>query len=103
MADKGDIAEDIDLEKLDIKDDEEWVVTGLMQLWLVEYILQMLTSPMWTIPIETFLEENCITFEDKEENSIQHFKLHKVAHRQEGIRGHVRRPPREDHHGNRYR
>lgn len=33
---------------------------------------------MWTIPIDTFLEENCITFEDKDENSIEHFKLHKV-------------------------
>ena len=32
---------------------------------------------MWTTAIPTFIEDNCITFEDADENSHEHFKIHK--------------------------
>jgi hypothetical protein len=48
-----------------------------LKLWLAEYFVQFLNSPVWTIPVETYMEENCITFEDKEENPFDHFKVHK--------------------------
>lgn len=47
-------------------------------MWLVDYLYQFLTSPLWDAAIDTFIEENCITFEDREENNFEHFKIHKV-------------------------
>lgn len=41
------------------------------------YNLFMYTkSPMYENDIESFLEANCITFEDVEENKHQHFTIH---------------------------
>ncbi len=33
---------------------------------------------MWEAAVDTFLEENCLTFEDQEESPFEHFKIHKV-------------------------
>lgn len=52
---------------------------AFIQMWLVEYILQFLTSPIWTAAVDTYIEENCITFEDVEVNLMEHFKIHKVG------------------------
>ena len=45
--------------------------------WLVEVIVQYLVSPIWKLNINSFMDENCIIFEDTEENSLEHLKIHK--------------------------
>ncbi|EGR31963.1 leucine rich repeat protein [Ichthyophthirius multifiliis] len=38
--------------------------------WLYEYLLQYLVSPLWKIPIHEFIDNNCIVFDDEEENKF---------------------------------
>lgn len=38
--------------------------------WIYDSVLQFLTSPLWKVPIYTFLDENCIIFDDEEENKF---------------------------------
>jgi len=45
--------------------------------WLVEVCVQYLVSPIWKLNINSFMDENCIIFEDTEENSLEHLKTHK--------------------------
>ena len=94
---------EVDLKKLNITNDEEWVAACNRKIWLVEYILQFITSPMWEAAVDTFIEENCLTFEDLEESPFEHFKVHKVASPHAGVRRALRRPAREVHHGDRHR
>lgn len=44
--------------------------------WLYEYLLQYLTSPLWKVPIYEFLDENCIVFDDDEENKFSYTEIH---------------------------
>jgi len=48
------------------------------KLWQYEFLVQYLTSPMWKIPIYDFLDENCIVFDDEEENKFSYTDIHKV-------------------------
>ena len=45
--------------------------------WLVECFVQFLVSPIWKLNINSFIDENCIFFEDVEENQLEHLKIHK--------------------------
>ncbi|EAS02105.3 ARF-like 2-binding protein BART protein (macronuclear) [Tetrahymena thermophila SB210] len=44
--------------------------------WIYEYLLQYLTSPLWKVPIYEFLDENCIVFDDEEENKFSYTEIH---------------------------
>ncbi|KAL4488789.1 hypothetical protein ABPG72_016442 [Tetrahymena utriculariae] len=48
----------------------------LEDAWIYEYLLQYLTSPLWKVPIYEFLDENCIVFDDEEENKFSYTEIH---------------------------
>jgi len=39
-------------------------------MWIYDYVKQYLTSPIWRNPLLDFMEENCVIFEDVEENKF---------------------------------
>jgi len=45
---------------------------------MYDSLLQFLTSPLWKVPIYTFLDENCIIFDDEEENKFTYTDVHNV-------------------------
>ena len=45
---------------------------------MYEYVAQFLRSPLWKIPILSFLDENCIIFDEGEENNEEHLQAHEV-------------------------
>jgi hypothetical protein len=48
-------------------------------VWLYEYILQYIQSPIFRDPIKDFVDQNCINFESNEaENSFEQTELHNV-------------------------
>jgi uncharacterized UPF0160 family protein len=44
--------------------------------WLHDYIIQFLKSPSFKIPLVTFIDENCVVFDDEEENKINYTEVH---------------------------
>jgi UDP-N-acetylglucosamine transferase subunit ALG13 len=45
--------------------------------WIYESLLQYLTSPLWKVPIYSFIDENCIVFDAEEENKFGYTEIHK--------------------------
>ncbi|CAD8176906.1 unnamed protein product [Paramecium octaurelia] len=45
--------------------------------WIYASILQYLTSPIWNITISEFIDQNCIVFDDEEENKLEYQALFK--------------------------
>jgi hypothetical protein len=39
-------------------------------------VTDYLSSPTWKNPIINFIDENCIVFEDAEENSLEYTNVH---------------------------
>ncbi|XP_065183866.1 cilia- and flagella-associated protein 36-like isoform X1 [Sycon ciliatum] len=48
-----------------------------MSQWLLESVEAFLRSPLWSAPIMTFIENNCLEFEDCEENKLEYTLIHK--------------------------
>eukprot|EP01012_Entosiphon_sulcatum_P035562 TRINITY_DN45154_c0_g1_i1.p1 TRINITY_DN45154_c0_g1~~TRINITY_DN45154_c0_g1_i1.p1 ORF type:complete len:399 (-),score=104.99 TRINITY_DN45154_c0_g1_i1:48-1196(-) len=46
--------------------------------WLFDTITQFLRSPVWTHPIQTFIDENCIVFDSAEENALGFTQVHQA-------------------------
>ncbi|XP_071963544.1 uncharacterized protein [Antedon mediterranea] len=44
--------------------------------WISDTIVGFLHSPVWTVPIMTFIEENCIVFDTSEENKFEYTAIH---------------------------
>lgn len=44
--------------------------------WVSDYVVAILKSPTWVAPISKFVDENCLTFEDVEENKLEHTLIH---------------------------
>lgn len=44
--------------------------------WLSDYVLSFLKSPTWSAPIAQFVDEQCIIFEDQEENKLEYTECH---------------------------
>lgn len=45
-------------------------------VWIIESIIQLTRSRQWRRDIRNFTESNCLTFENKEENSHDHYKIY---------------------------
>lgn len=45
--------------------------------WLIESFVQFLVHPIWKMNINSYIDENCIIFEDVEENQLEHLQCHK--------------------------
>ena len=46
-------------------------------MWAYDFVKQYLVSPIWRNPLLDFIEENCLLFEDTEENKFEYTKIHK--------------------------
>jgi hypothetical protein len=44
--------------------------------WLFDYIVAFLKSPPWTVPLNSFIDENCIIFDNEDENKFIHTDCH---------------------------
>mmetsp|Transcript_31093 Transcript_31093/g.58321 ORF Transcript_31093/g.58321 Transcript_31093/m.58321 type:complete len:540 (+) Transcript_31093:53-1672(+) len=44
--------------------------------WLSDYVISVLKSPTWVVPVQEFIDENAILFDESEENSLEHTKCH---------------------------
>jgi len=42
-------------------------------------VVEYLQSPIWKNPIMDFIDENCIVFEDEEENRLEYTDVHNVS------------------------
>jgi hypothetical protein len=43
---------------------------------MLDIIADYLDSPVWKTPIIDFIDENCVIFEDAEENSLEYTAVH---------------------------
>ena len=48
---------------------------GQGEKWVYDYVRQYLTSPIWRNPLLDFIEENCLLFEDQQENKFESTKI----------------------------
>lgn len=48
----------------------------MLKEWILDLIADYLSSPTWKNPIINFIDENCIVFEDAEENSLEYTVVH---------------------------
>ncbi len=46
---------------------------------MYDCILQFLTSPLWKSPIYSFMDDNCVIFDNEEENKFTYTAVHKVT------------------------
>ena len=46
-------------------------------LWLYDYTLGFLQNPGWMIPLQSFLDEHCSIFEDREENRFEYTEVYR--------------------------
>jgi len=44
--------------------------------WFFDMIINFLRSPRWKTPIMSFLDENCIVFDNEDENKLEYTNLH---------------------------
>lgn len=48
-----------------------------LQEWVFECVIQFLKSPLWTAPVEGFIDDHCHEFDSaEEENRLEYTKLH---------------------------
>lgn len=48
-----------------------------MSEWLEDFIVAFLQSPPWRVPIDSFIDENCIVFDNEEECKFEYTTIHK--------------------------
>lgn len=46
--------------------------------WFFDIIINFLRSPRWKTPIMSFLDENCLVFDNEEENKLEYTQIHNV-------------------------
>ena len=59
-------------EKKEVKKEEEF---SKDDKWIYDYVRQYLSSPVWANPLLDFMEQNCLIFEDIEENKFEYTKV----------------------------
>ena len=45
-------------------------VTTMESDWVLEYVINLINSPAWEVPVMAFIEENCIVFDSDDENKF---------------------------------
>lgn len=45
--------------------------------WIFDSLITFLKSPRWKTPVVSFIEENCIIFDNEEENKFEYTSVHK--------------------------
>lgn len=46
--------------------------------WLFDFVMAIFRSPSWEVPIMTFIDENCVVFDNEEESKVSHSEVHEV-------------------------
>ncbi len=49
-----------------------------MDDWVFDSVMGYLQSPQWTTPVLTFIDENCVVFDNEEENKLIYTEIHQV-------------------------
>lgn len=44
--------------------------------WIADSVMGFLGSPLWQVPIQTFIENNCIVFDTEEEHKLEYTIIH---------------------------
>lgn len=47
--------------------------------WFFDMIIGFLRSPRWKTPVMSFLDENCIVFDNEDENKLEFTSVHNVS------------------------
>ena len=45
--------------------------------WLFDYMMETFQSPSWEVPVMTFIDENCLIFDNDDENKFAYTDKHK--------------------------
>lgn len=45
--------------------------------WILDSVINFVKSPLWKVPITSFINENCTVFDDEEENKLEYTEVHK--------------------------
>lgn len=46
--------------------------------WIFDCVMNIFHSPEWETPVYDFIDENCIYFDNEEENKLQYTTIHEV-------------------------
>lgn len=46
--------------------------------WLFDYIMNVFKAPTWEVPVMSFIDDNCVVFDNEEENKFAYSELHEV-------------------------
>lgn len=52
------------------------VLTAEENDWVFDYVMNVLRSPAWEVPVLCFLDEHCAVFDAEDENKFVHSELH---------------------------
>ena len=52
-------------------------ISGCLQ-WLLDSIVGFLKSPPYTVPVMSFIDDNCAVFDAEEENKFSYTDIHNV-------------------------
>ena len=46
--------------------------------WLFDYVMSIFKAPTWEVPVMQFIDDNCIVFDNEEENKFSYTEIHNV-------------------------
>lgn len=49
--------------------------------WIFDSVVAFLSSPLWSTPIMSFIDQHCAIFDNEEEHKIAHAECHNVRFR----------------------
>lgn len=44
--------------------------------WIFDSVISFVKSPLWKVPITSFINENCVVFDDEDENKLEYTSIH---------------------------
>ncbi len=44
--------------------------------WIFDYVMSIFKSPVWEVPVMTFIDDHCIVFDSEEENKFAYTEIH---------------------------
>ncbi len=47
--------------------------------WLFDYVMSIFKAATWEVPIMTFIDEYCLTFDNEDENKFAYTEIHAVS------------------------
>lgn len=49
--------------------------------WIFDAVMNIFHSPTWEIPFNQFIDDNCIYFDNSEENNLKWTEIHQVYYK----------------------